>query len=190
MATENKGVMVYLPPDLHKALEDYCAKNKITRKDKYGQLVVSLGTGIVHHLRSHLLGAILGTDTRSLVTQEAWDDLKADVADVREQLAQLSISKESRQEVTIKQVDDRIFEIIRYHEYILMTIQRLDDLTDEVRKIKSCLDDKADRDCVDIAIATYFGVVPKQQPIAPAANHVKKTLDVLMGRKGFGKTSS
>jgi hypothetical protein len=116
MATDNKGVMVYLPSDLEEVLEKYCTENKITRKNKDGEPVPSMGTGIVHYLRSHLLGEVPSNvpngftldDVRSLIDQainpltsdfvdlqsqsigrDNWDDLKADVADLREQLTQL-----------------------------------------------------------------------------------------------------
>jgi hypothetical protein len=128
MATDNKGVMVYLPSDLEEVLEKYCTENKITRKNKDGEPVPSMGTGIVHYLRSHLLGEVPSNvpngftldDVRSLIDQaidpltsdlvniqsqiidqDNWDDLKADVADLREQLAQLTTTKKS-QPTTIK----------------------------------------------------------------------------------------
>jgi hypothetical protein len=56
MATDNRGVMVYLPPDVESALADYCAANKLFRKTKDGEPSPSLGTGIVQYLRSQLLG--------------------------------------------------------------------------------------------------------------------------------------
>jgi hypothetical protein len=56
MATENKGVMVYLPSELEKAIEQYCIENNITRKNKDGVVFPSLGTGIVQYLKSQLLG--------------------------------------------------------------------------------------------------------------------------------------
>ena len=116
MATDNKGVMVYLPSDLEEVLEKYCTENKITRKNKDGEPVPSMGTGIVHYLRSHLLGIVPSTllagvgglsedDVRSLIDQainpltsdlvsiqsqiisrDNWDDLCADVADLRQTL--------------------------------------------------------------------------------------------------------
>ena len=46
MATENKGVMVYLPPELKKVIEEYCKQNNLTRKNKDGEAFPSLGTGI------------------------------------------------------------------------------------------------------------------------------------------------
>jgi hypothetical protein len=56
MATENKGVMVYLPLELEKVVEEYCTQNNITRKNKDGEVFPSLGTGIVQYLKSQLLG--------------------------------------------------------------------------------------------------------------------------------------
>ena len=56
MATENKGVMVYIPLELEKVIEEYCTQNNITRKNKDGKIFPSLGTGIVQYLKSQLLG--------------------------------------------------------------------------------------------------------------------------------------
>jgi hypothetical protein len=64
MATENKGVMVYLPPELEKVIEEYCTQNNITRKNKDGEAFPSLGTGIVQYLKSQLLG--LESSSRSV----------------------------------------------------------------------------------------------------------------------------
>jgi hypothetical protein len=55
MATENRGVMVYLPSELELKLKEYCTEYNITRKDKQGNLVTSLGSGIVAYLKSQLL---------------------------------------------------------------------------------------------------------------------------------------
>jgi hypothetical protein len=56
MATEKKGVMVYLPRDVEEVLEKYCTENNITRKNKDGESMPSMGTGIVQYLKSQLLG--------------------------------------------------------------------------------------------------------------------------------------
>jgi hypothetical protein len=56
MATDKKGVMVYLPADVEQWLEEYCTENSITRKGKDGEPVTSMGTGIIHYLKKHLLG--------------------------------------------------------------------------------------------------------------------------------------
>ncbi len=58
MATENRGVMVYLPSELEAKIAEYCTDNNITRKDKHGQIVTSLGSGIVAYLKSHLLSDV------------------------------------------------------------------------------------------------------------------------------------
>ncbi len=55
MATDNRGVMVYLNPELERELEQYCIDNDITRKNKEGAVVPSLGTGILQYLKSTLL---------------------------------------------------------------------------------------------------------------------------------------
>jgi hypothetical protein len=56
MATENKGVMVYVTPELETVLEKYCIERNITRKTRDGHVFASLGTGIVQYLKSQLLG--------------------------------------------------------------------------------------------------------------------------------------
>ena len=56
MATDNRGVMVYLPLEVEMKINEYCIKYNITRKDKQGNLVTSLGSGIVAYLKSQLLG--------------------------------------------------------------------------------------------------------------------------------------
>jgi hypothetical protein len=58
MATDNRGVMVYLPSELEAKIVEYCTEHNITRKDKYGNIVTSLGSGIVAYLKSQLLGDI------------------------------------------------------------------------------------------------------------------------------------
>ena len=55
MATDNKGVMVYVTPELERVLEQYCMERNITRKTRDGHVFASLGTGIVQYLKSQLL---------------------------------------------------------------------------------------------------------------------------------------
>jgi hypothetical protein len=55
MATENRGVMVYLPSEVEAKITEYCTEHNITRKDKQGNVVTSLGSGIVAYLKSQLL---------------------------------------------------------------------------------------------------------------------------------------
>jgi hypothetical protein len=56
MATENRGVMVYLPPDVEEYITSFCTEYSITRKDKEGNILPSLGTGIVTYLKSTISG--------------------------------------------------------------------------------------------------------------------------------------
>lgn len=64
MATDNRGVMVYLPSEIEMKMTEYCTEYNITRKDKQGNIVTSLGSGIVAYLKSQLLGdtPILASD--------------------------------------------------------------------------------------------------------------------------------
>jgi hypothetical protein len=55
MATDNRGVMVYLPSEVEAKMIEYCTEYNITRKDKQGNIVTSLGSGIVAYLKSQLL---------------------------------------------------------------------------------------------------------------------------------------
>jgi hypothetical protein len=58
MATDNRGVMVYLPSDVEAKISEYCTEYNITRKDKQGNIVTSLGTGIIAYLKSQLLNDV------------------------------------------------------------------------------------------------------------------------------------
>lgn len=58
MATDNKGIMVYLAPDLVEAMTQYCLDNRITRKIGGDEAAPSLGTGIAHYLKSTILNTV------------------------------------------------------------------------------------------------------------------------------------
>jgi hypothetical protein len=58
MATDNKGVMIYLPKDLEEYITNFCTECNITRKDKEGNLVPSLGTGVVTYLKKTILSQL------------------------------------------------------------------------------------------------------------------------------------
>jgi hypothetical protein len=76
MATENRGVMVYLPSEVEAKIAEYCTDNNITRKDKHGNIITSLGSGIVAYLKSQLLGDIPRTlSNRPRESQEKIDPL-------------------------------------------------------------------------------------------------------------------
>jgi hypothetical protein len=66
MATENRGVMIYLPPELEEILEQYCIDNDISRKNKDCEAAPSLGKGIIHYLKNQMLeaGSTNATGTR------------------------------------------------------------------------------------------------------------------------------
>ena len=79
MATENKGVMVYLPKDVEEYITNFCTEYNITRKDKEGNILPSLGTGLVTYLRSQILGEspgdILAKPSKSLSTGLTKDEV-------------------------------------------------------------------------------------------------------------------
>jgi hypothetical protein len=206
MATDNKGVMVYLPPDLQEVLEKYCIENNITRKDKHGQLVVSLGTGIIHRLKSAMLGVLPSTalnktpniNTRSFVTQDAWEDLMANVADLREQLTRSATRDITQLKIDVASIGEDIHAEpggLRFECRGLL--RAIDDAVDEDRleTVKDHWDDKLGniRDYTVSIFARLSKLAERvekleaQQLIATAPNHVEKTLDILMRKKRPGK---
>ena len=106
MATENKGVMVYLPPDLERVVEQYCTDNNITRKNKDGEIFPSLGTGIVQYLKSQLLGTTANIAPSILTSQGLTKD------DVLELIAQSNTSDTPSNLLTREDAIDLIQESI------------------------------------------------------------------------------
>ena len=51
MATSNKAISVYIPPDIEEYLTKYCTEYDITRKDKSGEIKPALGTAVVEILK-------------------------------------------------------------------------------------------------------------------------------------------
>lgn len=51
MATSNKAISAYLPPDIEEYLTQYCTEYDITRKDKSGDIKPALGTAVVEILK-------------------------------------------------------------------------------------------------------------------------------------------
>jgi hypothetical protein len=212
MATDNKGVMVYLPPDLQKVLEEYCAENNITRRNKDGELILSMGTGIIHYLNSHLLSTassvvlddVLDPGVQSLtINRDNWDDLTADVADLREQLAGLAAAKKDLEPTNFAQL---AADVASVKEEIHA---RPNGLWFKLRGLSCTIDDAVDRDYLTQVVNSWddrlnrvmdctisalektnelIGRVEKleaQQPIAPVPNHLEKTLNMHMRGKGF-----
>lgn len=56
MATEDGGVIVCLSSELEAKMVEYCTEYNITRRDKQGNIVTLIGSGIVTCLKSQLLG--------------------------------------------------------------------------------------------------------------------------------------
>jgi hypothetical protein len=83
MATDNRGVMVYLTPELERELEQYCLDNDITRKHKDGAILPALGTGILQYLKSNILGTS-PSNTLSQVPSKILNPVltKAEVLDI------------------------------------------------------------------------------------------------------------
>ncbi len=80
MATDNRGVMVYLPRDVEEILERYCTENSITRKNKDGEPVPSMGTGIVQYLKSQLGISPSHTPSIGLTRDEVLEMVQESVA--------------------------------------------------------------------------------------------------------------
>ena len=74
MATENKAVTVYLPPELEEYVSGYCLQYDVTRKNKAGATQPSLGTGIVDLLK--ILSATPISELPENVPSELPDKLK------------------------------------------------------------------------------------------------------------------
>jgi len=60
--------MVYLPLELEEKVVEFCTDRKIVRKDKDGNIVPSLGSGIVAYLKSNLLGDLPSARRRHVVS--------------------------------------------------------------------------------------------------------------------------
>jgi DNA-binding NarL/FixJ family response regulator len=68
MATDNRGVMVYLNPELESKIAQYCIDNDITRKNKEGIVLPALGTGILQYLKSQLLSDRASTSSSTVLS--------------------------------------------------------------------------------------------------------------------------
>jgi hypothetical protein len=55
--------------------KEYCTENSITRKGKDGEPVTSMGTGIIHYLKKHLLGIAPVTPTIEGAEEMTHDDV-------------------------------------------------------------------------------------------------------------------
>jgi hypothetical protein len=57
MATDNRGVMVYLPSEVEVKTTEYCTEYNITRKDKQGTSLTALG-GFYRCIRSRSVAPV------------------------------------------------------------------------------------------------------------------------------------
>jgi hypothetical protein len=73
MATDNKGIMVYLAPELVEAIANYCLENGITRRIGSDEAAPSLGTGIAHYLKSTILNTV-PTPAKIIVPTEEYNN--------------------------------------------------------------------------------------------------------------------
>jgi hypothetical protein len=73
MATDNKGIMVYLAPELVEAIADYCLENGITRRIGSDEAAPSLGTGIAHYLKNTILNTV-PTQSKIIVPTEKYNN--------------------------------------------------------------------------------------------------------------------
>jgi hypothetical protein len=138
MATDNRGVMVYLPSKLEAKMAEYCTEYNITRKDKQGNIVTSLGSGIVAYLKSQLLGdlprsisdrpingltraevldLIAESNTSNTPTNRSPDPIAADVVHrletVEKQLSSLTGISRDEVEQLIQASEQRVLEAAR-----------------------------------------------------------------------------
>jgi len=76
MTTQNKAVTCYLPRDVEDFITGYCTQYGITRKDKEGNTLPSLGTGIIELLKllaynPELVGSPLPDTVPSTISEGA-----------------------------------------------------------------------------------------------------------------------
>lgn len=142
MATENKGVMVYLPPELEKVIEKYCTQNNITRKNKEGEAFPSLGTGIVQYLKNQLLGLEFSSRnvSKTTLTREEVLDL------IRENSNSLALSNGLSESVILNMIQAQIANQTQSDLLIMSNIkveiaQSLEPIYAEITELKKALSD-------------------------------------------------
>ena len=86
MTTQNKAVTCYLPKDIEDFITRYCTEYGITRRDKEGNTLASLGTGIIELLKllahnPELVGSPLPDTVPSTISEAA---IEAKIEDILE----------------------------------------------------------------------------------------------------------
>ena len=55
MTTENRAVTIYLPIELEEKIKQYCLDKDIVRRNKKGDVIPSLGIGILEYLKGEFI---------------------------------------------------------------------------------------------------------------------------------------
>jgi hypothetical protein len=127
MATENRGVMVYLPPEIEVYLARFCTENGIVRRNKTGDVLPSLGTGIVTHLERTMSGdsfdkvpaappSIGGLDREQVI--QLINERLGETEDWREEIVALTQSIEGLESHTNTQIEALREEIAAFTQSI------------------------------------------------------------------------
>jgi hypothetical protein len=108
MATENRGVMVYLNPELEREVEQYCLENDIMRRHKDGAMLPALGTGILQYLKSNLLKSapISKKQSKSLANKAGTGLSKVEVLDlIAESMNSKALTREDVLAIVTEEID-------------------------------------------------------------------------------------
>jgi hypothetical protein len=128
MATDNKGIMVYLTPDLVDAIGQYCLDNGITRKIGGDEAAPSLGTGIAHYLKSTILNTV-PLPPKNLVSTQEYNN-------------------------NVGLSDEKITDLIKqYNNNIVLSEERITDLIQEYNNNSGLSEEKV-TDLIEEKIAT------------------------------------
>jgi hypothetical protein len=169
MATENKGVMVYLPPELEKVIEEYCTQNNITRKNKDGEAFPSLGTGIVQYLKSQLLGLEFSSRnvSKTTLTREEVLDL------IKENSNSLALGNGLSESVILNMIQAQIANQTQSDLLIMSDIkvaiaQSLEPIYAEITELKKALSDlPLSRLIIQTPIAASIGPTVSRRNSSP-----------------------
>jgi DNA-binding NarL/FixJ family response regulator len=107
MATDNRGVMVYLNPELESKIAQYCIDNDITRKNKEGVILPALGTGILQYLKSQLLSERSSSSLSTVLNSrlDRSDGLEPNAAASRSETAIDALTREDIVAIIKAQID-------------------------------------------------------------------------------------
>jgi hypothetical protein len=129
MATDNKNVTIYLPVDVEEAVSKYCIENNITRRNQKGEVVPSIGTGIVQYLKSTLLKDLPKNDTESQLLKCLEERLSFFTTELAPLLA---LAADLPQSINIRSKPATIEDIIQEDEAIETLLEPLESSASEV----------------------------------------------------------